>query len=77
MEELELDNYSTFEVIDWQKFTIFSDKNCKLFAILRNWVYEKQFNIDFLNKFDDFQLHINWELNTNLYDFIINYPYYE
>jgi hypothetical protein len=32
----ELDNYSTFEVIDGNKFTIFSDKNCKVFAILKN-----------------------------------------
>ena len=67
----ELDNYSTFEVIDGNKFTIFSDKNCKVFAILKNWIYEKQFNIDFLNEFDEFIF------NEKIITFITNYEFYE
>lgn len=73
----ELNNYSTFEKIWDNTFTIFSDRNCKMFAILKNGIFEKQFNIDFLNKFDDFQLYNDWELNTDLHDFILNYEFYE
>ena len=64
--------YQTFSEFDWYKITTLEDDNVLLFAVLINGVYNKKFNLEFLNNFDSFELYKNWQLNIKLADWLTN-----
>lgn len=56
--------------IKWKQISILIDNNFTIFATLVDWVFEKQFNIDFLNKFSDFNI-------LKIEDFVENYEFFK
>lgn len=74
-----MENFYSFDYkFQNRVFTSIYDKQAKLICVLINWIHEKQFNKDVLNKFDEFEIYnVNNELNLKVADFITNYCYYE
>ena len=57
-------------VVKWKQITILIDEKFTIFATLVNWVFEKQFNIDFLNKFNEFNI-------LKIKEFVENYEFFK
>ena len=56
--------------IKWKQISILIDNNFTIFDNLVNWVFEKQFNIDFLNKFNEFNI-------LKIKEFVENYEFFK
>lgn len=71
IKEITINEKTIVWVFDW---------DWKLFAVLVNNKFEKQFNKDFLNNFSDILPYV-WlygnEYNLELFDFITKYEFYE
>lgn len=65
------------EYFNGKSYQIYEDEKWVIFWVLINWVYEKQFNKEFLHLFDSWDLYIWWKLNTKLASFLTNFEDYE
>lgn len=74
-----MENFNYFDYKFQNKiFTSIYDKNSKLICVLIDWIHEKQFNIDVLNKFEEFEVYSHdLQLNLKVADFITNYEFYD